>query len=331
MVSLPNGRDPGKTSRSSHPPRASCVARKLNGHRAMAGNSAVSKAALYAKRAALGMFAAQFVSSLLDVSPFAPLTGTTGGLRILGAAFLAALLAVPAAAVGAFVGYLASNAEATSGQPAIQSSGSDAGFQSEPSASLCTPSAPNPSKLDRALNHKSTAALVALSAPTEAQWEASLAEFEGKGRRPGLWARVYAESRGDEPQAKAAYLRIRAQEMMEESQMVVAAQIAEAMRLRAEHERDNPELAKLRLLQESLSEIDENRHGVEPMVKLTHLLGGNAERKSAGHMGRVWFTEFEGHAQLLHTNEQFMSWGIEHVVPVAKVYLLQPPSSAAEQ
>ncbi|MES1980775.1 MAG: hypothetical protein V4451_22270 [Pseudomonadota bacterium] len=47
-------------------------------------------------------------------------------------------------------------------------------------------------------------------------WSAALAEFENSSRRPGLWARVFAEADGNESVAKAAYLKTRVAELSDE-------------------------------------------------------------------------------------------------------------------
>jgi hypothetical protein len=40
----------------------------------------------------------------------------------------------------------------------------------------------------------------------EDTWERALREVESSERRPGLWARCFAEAGGDESKAKAAYI-----------------------------------------------------------------------------------------------------------------------------
>jgi uncharacterized RDD family membrane protein YckC len=42
-------------------------------------------------------------------------------------------------------------------------------------------------------------------------WEKALEEYEGQGRKKGLWARCYVESNGDQNKAMAAYLQNRAE------------------------------------------------------------------------------------------------------------------------
>ena len=50
----------------------------------------------------------------------------------------------------------------------------------------------------------------------ELHWTKALAEFDGESRRPGLWARLFAEAGGNETAAKAAYLKVRAAELANE-------------------------------------------------------------------------------------------------------------------
>lgn len=49
--------------------------------------------------------------------------------------------------------------------------------------------------------------------PQEEFWSSALAEFDSSERRPGLWARAFAEAQGNEAAAKANYLRYRASEL----------------------------------------------------------------------------------------------------------------------
>ena len=51
----------------------------------------------------------------------------------------------------------------------------------------------------------------------EAFWALALAEFESMSRRPGLWAKLFAEAKGNEAIAKANYLSERVTELKEES------------------------------------------------------------------------------------------------------------------
>jgi hypothetical protein len=58
--------------------------------------------------------------------------------------------------------------------------------------------------------------------PQEEFWSNALAEFDSPERRPGLWARAFAEAQGNEAAAKANYLRYRASELEEAHQLQVA-------------------------------------------------------------------------------------------------------------
>lgn len=49
--------------------------------------------------------------------------------------------------------------------------------------------------------------------PDEKYWAAALFEFDAGERRAGLWARVFSEAQGNEAQAKASYLKVRAAEL----------------------------------------------------------------------------------------------------------------------
>lgn len=49
--------------------------------------------------------------------------------------------------------------------------------------------------------------------PTDAAYEAAMNEWDSKERHAGLWARVFAESSGNEASAKAAYIKERAHAM----------------------------------------------------------------------------------------------------------------------
>lgn len=50
-------------------------------------------------------------------------------------------------------------------------------------------------------------------AADEGMWAAALAELESPERRSGLWAKAFAEASGSESAAKAAYLKVRVEEM----------------------------------------------------------------------------------------------------------------------
>lgn len=54
--------------------------------------------------------------------------------------------------------------------------------------------------------------------PSETLWAAAFAEFDSAARRPGLWAKTFADANGNEAEAKAAYLRTRVNELEVEEQ-----------------------------------------------------------------------------------------------------------------
>lgn len=71
---------------------------------------------------------------------------------------------------------------------------------------------------------------------TEEFWAAALSEFEGPSRRPGLWARAFADAQGNEAVAKATYLRDRASELAHEHQLQLARQERQSTQLARETE-----------------------------------------------------------------------------------------------
>jgi hypothetical protein len=47
----------------------------------------------------------------------------------------------------------------------------------------------------------------------ESLWAQAISEFEGEGRRVGLWAKSFSQANGNEAQAKAQYLKLRVAEL----------------------------------------------------------------------------------------------------------------------
>ena len=79
--------------------------------------------------------------------------------------------------------------------------------------------------------------------PREEFWSSALAEFDSTARRPGLWARAFAEAQGNEAVAKANYLRYRASELEEAHQLQDAErqrELAQATQLTAQGTCPNP-------------------------------------------------------------------------------------------
>lgn len=56
----------------------------------------------------------------------------------------------------------------------------------------------------------------------EDHWATAMAELELGQRRPGLWAKAFAESEGDETKAKVAYLKSRVQQLTETAHRLIA-------------------------------------------------------------------------------------------------------------
>lgn len=91
--------------------------------------------------------------------------------------------------------------------------------------------------------------------PSEARWAAALVEFESDARRPGLWAKTFAEANGNEAVAQAAYLRYRSVELEVEEQSKIA-NLRHAEKLReVEHEKQIAE-AEVRKREAELPEAE---------------------------------------------------------------------------
>jgi hypothetical protein len=53
--------------------------------------------------------------------------------------------------------------------------------------------------------------------PALEDWNTAMEEYEGESRNKGLWAKLFAASNGNESEAKAQYLKIRASHISEEN------------------------------------------------------------------------------------------------------------------
>lgn len=52
--------------------------------------------------------------------------------------------------------------------------------------------------------------------PKDEHWAQALTELQSSARRPGLWARAFAEAQGDESRAQANYLSARSRQLAQE-------------------------------------------------------------------------------------------------------------------
>lgn len=85
-------------------------------------------------------------------------------------------------------------------------------------------------------NITSTPAMNTESATEEDHWATAMAEVESAQRRPGVWAKAFAECEGDETKSKVAYLKARVQQLIDAekmSQAQLARQETERHRLEA--------------------------------------------------------------------------------------------------
>ena len=73
-----------------------------------------------------------------------------------------------------------------------------------------------PTKVTRVSVSPIAAKDMANDVPEEKYWAQALVELESGGRKPGLWARSFAEAQGSESLAQANYLNVRARQLADE-------------------------------------------------------------------------------------------------------------------
>lgn len=115
-------------------------------------------------------------------------------------------------------------------------------------------------------------ALMTSRVPPEEIWAAALAEFESNARRPGLWARTFSESQGNEAAAKAAYLRQRAHEIQTEHEAKVVA--AEGATAEAEKRRVAADAESRRVAEEAERRRLEDSYAALPKGKCPNIRCG---------------------------------------------------------
>lgn len=83
----------------------------------------------------------------------------------------------------------------------------------------------------------------------ELLYERVVQELHESGPKPGLWAKAFAESNGNDTQAKALYLRYRVVQLEEQERNILEAQVIEKMERKKKayllEEQERKKLAKL--------------------------------------------------------------------------------------
>ena len=80
------------------------------------------------------------------------------------------------------------------------------------------------------VNQAQTPTPMPLSSSTEEDfWATAMAEVEAGQRRPGVWAKAFAENDGDETKAKVSYLKVRVQQLMDAASALAAQQEVERL------------------------------------------------------------------------------------------------------
>jgi hypothetical protein len=161
--------------------------------------------------------------------------------------------------------------------------------------------------------------------PMEECWAQALAEYDGDRKKPGLWARAYADARGDEAVAKAHYLKYRAEQLFNTYQgntrdvMEQQQAVQKAPGLERRHEESlTDHQRKIRRAIEQVESLDTD--SFDAAVNLIRLLGGTVERK-ASLMSSSWIVELAGYRNQFPSEEAFMDWAMHAVLPRAKLLL----------
>lgn len=164
--------------------------------------------------------------------------------------------------------------------------------------------------------------------PMEECWAQALAEYDGDRKKPGLWARAYADARGDEAVAKAYYLKYRAEQLFNTRQEKTrhAMEQQQAAQKASDLERHHEESLTdhQRRIRRAIMQVESlDTDSFDAAVNLIRLLGGTVERK-ASFMSSSWIVELAGYRNQFPNEEAFMDWTMHSVLPRAK--LLLPPA-----
>jgi hypothetical protein len=180
-----------------------------------------------------------------------------------------------------------------------------------------------------ALNSQRLEDATADADPNERCWAQALAEYESDRRKPGLWARAYAEGQGDEAAAKAHYLKLRAEQLLgeheEQAREFIHRQNAEQEEERLNDWYERSLTGHQRKIRHAVTQAEYGGEGAfNAGVALVHLLGGTVERKpSVIFSSSGWRVELAGHQQKFADDGELMNWITGYVLPKAR--LLLPP------
>jgi hypothetical protein len=163
--------------------------------------------------------------------------------------------------------------------------------------------------------------------PNERCWAQALSEYESDRKKPGLWARAYAEGQGEGAAAKAHYLKLRAAQLLEEYEEQ-AREIISRQRAEQEQERLNDRYEKSltghqRKIRHAIAQTEYGGEGAfNAGVTLVQLLGGTVERKpSVIFSSSGWKVELAGHHAKFADDDELMNWITGYVLPKARLLL----------
>ncbi|MDB5773254.1 MAG: hypothetical protein JWM42_3628 [Burkholderia sp.] len=163
--------------------------------------------------------------------------------------------------------------------------------------------------------------------PAEDCWAQALVEYETDRKKPGLWARAFAEAHGNETAAKALYLKLRATQLFddyqEQAREVIKQQQAEQEAV-ALNQRYENSLTEHQLKIKRAMELAEygGEDAFAAAVDLIRLLGGTIERKSSVVFSSSgWKVELAGYSDRFGGDEELMQWVRGVVLPKARLLL----------
>jgi hypothetical protein len=163
--------------------------------------------------------------------------------------------------------------------------------------------------------------------PNERCWAQALSEYENDRKKPGLWARAYAEGQGEEAAAKAHYLKLRAAQLLEEyeeqAREIIGRQIAEQEEERRNDWYEKSLTGHQRKIRHAIAQTEYGGEGAfNAGVTLVQLLGGTVERKpSVIFSSSGWKVELAGHEAKFADDGELMNWITGYVLPKARLLL----------
>lgn len=166
----------------------------------------------------------------------------------------------------------------------------------------------------------------------EHYWSQALAEYDSGQKKPGIWARAYAEAQGDDAAAKAHYLKFRAAQLLDEYQehmrQLDEQYQAQQRAVERNEQYENSLTNHQRKILWAIEQVESGGEGAfNAAIQLINLLGGKAERKpSVVFSSSGWRVELAGYQDKFPDDHELMQWVVSEIIPKARMLL--PPNDA---